>query len=75
MDTINNHSAILADSMREAVLRGRAPQEAGSFMRIRKRHHLEGRPFALLDYYVETSLFRRFPRGAERRAVYAVWPG
>lgn len=24
MDTINNHSAILADSMREAVMRGRA---------------------------------------------------
>ena len=50
-----------------AELRSRAPQEVGDFTRIYKRHHLDGRSFALLDYYVETGLFRRFPRGAERR--------
>ena len=50
-----------------ADLRSRAPREAGVFTRILKRHHLGGRPFALLDYYIEAALFRRFPRGAERR--------
>lgn len=50
-----------------ADLRSRAPQEAGMFTRILKRHHLGGRPFALLDYYIEAELFRRFPPGAESR--------
>lgn len=50
-----------------ADLRSRAPQEAGMFTRILKRHHLGGRPFALLDYYIEGALFRRFPPGAESR--------
>ncbi|GGJ23630.1 GntR family transcriptional regulator [Neoroseomonas lacus] len=50
-----------------ADLRSRAPQETGPFTRILKRHHMGGRPFALLDYYIEAALFRRFPQGAESR--------
>jgi len=50
-----------------ADLRTRAPQEGGMFTRILKRHHLGGRPFALLEYFIEADLFRRFPPGAEHR--------
>ena len=50
-----------------ADLLSRAPQETRSFTHILKRHHMGGRPFALLDYYVEAALFRRFPPGAESR--------
>lgn len=40
---------------------------ARSYHRTLKTHSIQGMPFALLDIYVDTELYRKFPRGSEHK--------
>lgn len=40
---------------------------AGHYRRIFKSHDFRGSPFALLDIYIDKSIYDRFPRGEEKK--------
>jgi GntR family transcriptional regulator len=59
-----------AATLSDALRAGGTPAEA--YHRTLKVHTLHDTPFALLEIYVDRAVYRRFPRGAERRHKLSV---